>query len=476
MELGNQESGEPVRHERPSRFGPYTLVSKLGSGGMGVVHLALCPAGRGEPQTPLVVKRLHPFLLDEPHLIEMFLDEGRLATFFDHPNVVRTVEVGEVEGVHFLAMEYLEGRSLLQMLQATRAQRKKVVPPAILCRIVCDILDGLHYAHELVDDSGRPLRIVHRDISPGNVFVTTDGYAKLLDFGVAKAVTQKNQTKVGMLKGKISYVAPEQIVGAPVDRRIDIWSTGVVLIEALTGESPFAGRTDIEVLHKLADLDVDPFIDGLIANRWPAGIVETARLALRRDPDKRYATAQQMRRALRRYLKAVPASHADVARYLRWLFEEELEEERARLGSALSSVGVAPETWRPPPPPSPAPRAEGTKRRRRRRRKDSLWISIAATSFAAAIGIVSAIIVSRRGPSSIEERASESVIEAVGAGEGSSVEPGQPAAGEVTGAERPEFSPEEDQPSTDIDGESSEVVGAGRRDARPSMRPAKRAN
>src|SRR5258706_5274954 len=236
--------------------GKFRLVAELGRGGMGKVYLALVsgPAGFNKLQ---VVKRLRPELAQEHDSVTMFLDEARLAARLSHANVVQTNEVGEEDGHYFIAMEYLEGQSLDTLVRRSAAQPdSRGVPLAIHLRILSDALAGLHHAHELTDFDGSPLQLVHRDVTPQNVFVTYDGIAKLLDFGIAKAATSAHETRAGTFKGKCAYMAPEQIVGDHVDGRADLFSMGAVLWQAATGQRLWKGETDMKIFNRVLNGDI----------------------------------------------------------------------------------------------------------------------------------------------------------------------------------------------------------------------------
>jgi serine/threonine-protein kinase len=227
-------------------FGKYQLCAKLGSGGQAEVYLALMKGPAGWSKL-VVLKRLRSPVGGDAQLVSMFLDEARLAARLGHPNVVHTYEVGDHAGEYFIAMEYLEGQPMNKVARTPEARRR--MRPAMWARVAAEALSGLHYAHELADYDGTPLGIVHRDVSPHNIFVTYDGEVKLVDFGVAKALTNNEKTETGALKGKVSYMAPEQAMGTP-DRRADLFSMGCVLWEFLTGQKLFDGEA-VFVLNRL---------------------------------------------------------------------------------------------------------------------------------------------------------------------------------------------------------------------------------
>src|SRR5262245_17105669 len=214
----------------PGMASRYHPIAELGQGGMADVLLAMMQGAAGFRKL-VVLKRLRPNLADDAELLAMFSDEARLAARLNHPNVVQTYEVGYDAGRHFIAMEWLDGQPLHRLLKAAWAY--DALPLDVHLFILCEALRGLHYAHELQDFDGTRLEVVHRDVSPQNVFLTYEGQVKLVDFGVAKAHARSTDTQVGVVKGKVAYMAPEQALGCPVDRRADVFSVGVMLWEAV---------------------------------------------------------------------------------------------------------------------------------------------------------------------------------------------------------------------------------------------------
>ncbi len=280
------------------RFGKYRSLGRIGHGGMADVFLAV---GRGPAgfNKLVVLKRLHDAAASDEMYREMFLDEARLAARLNHPNVVQTYEVFEHEGAYFITMEYLEGQPLSRIARECGRRGIRLRHP-IYARIASDVLCGLHYAHDACDYDGTPLQIVHRDVSPQNVFVTYNGQVKVVDFGIAKAERSNTKTQAGIFKGKAAYMAPEQLEGGEIDRRVDIFTTGIVLWELLVGRRLMAAESTAKTLVRLlqekvprvAEVvpDVDPRLDRIVAR------------ALERDPEARYQTAGQMREALEQYL------------------------------------------------------------------------------------------------------------------------------------------------------------------------------
>jgi serine/threonine-protein kinase len=273
---------------------------------MADVFLAVAegPAGSGFSKLG-VVKRLRENLADDPEFVSMLVDEARIAARLNHPNVVQTNEVGEVGAQYFIAMEYLDGQPL-HRIQYRSAQRLKSGQPPLLTKeqqqlIIAETLAGLHHAHELCDYDGTPLHIVHRDITPHNVFVTYDGQVKVVDFGIAKAVGRASETRQGVVKGKVRYMAPEQAVGKPVDRRADIFSAGIMLWEAVTGQRMWKDRDDLQIVQSLVSGDLPPSpraVDPTVHET----IDRICRKALASRPEDRYATAEEFRVDLEQHL------------------------------------------------------------------------------------------------------------------------------------------------------------------------------
>ncbi|MBL9039185.1 MAG: serine/threonine protein kinase, partial [Archangium sp.] len=225
------------------QYGKYFLVRKLAEGGMAEIFLAKQLGVEGFEKN-VVVKRMLAHLSGRPDFVTMFLDEARLAASLSHPNIVQILDLGFEAGCYFIAMEYLAGEDMSAIIR-TCASRRSLVPLPIALRIVADAARGLHFAHTVTDANGRPMNIVHRDVSPSNVFVTYTGQVKVLDFGIARAESRVSTTKAGVVKGKYQYMSPEQAAALPVDGRSDVYSLGVCLYEAVTNTRPFARDTDL---------------------------------------------------------------------------------------------------------------------------------------------------------------------------------------------------------------------------------------
>jgi serine/threonine-protein kinase len=309
--------------ERLDRF---ELIAELASGGMATVFLARLSGAAGF-QRLVAIKRLHPHLAREPEFVEMFLDEARLAARIHHPNVVPIQEVGESDQGYYLVMDYIEGDTLARVLAKASKSGGKV-PYGVTIRILLDVLAGLHAAHEMRDDHGAPLEIVHRDVSPQNILVGVDGVARVVDFGVARAASRLSTTRSGQLKGKLAYMAPEQARGGVVDRRADLFACGIVLWESLATKRLFKGDGEAETLNRVlydpiaAPTSVRPDV--------PMALEAVCMKALSRDVDQRYATAQEFGDELEKAARALNSvgSVRDVAECLQEVIGSDLSQQR----------------------------------------------------------------------------------------------------------------------------------------------------
>src|SRR6478609_2944601 len=239
-----------------SRLGKYEIIERLATGGMAEIFLARASGMLGF-QKLVVIKRILPHLASRNDFIQMFLDEARIATTLNHPNVVQTYEVGVQGKSYFLVMEYLAGEDIRSVARAL-ARKAQKVPVEHALQMIIGVASALHYAHEKRDFDGKPLDIVHRDVTPQNVIISYDGGVKLLDFGIAKASNRINETRTGSFKGKVPYLSPEQTRGEQLDRRTDIYSLGILLWEITLGRRLFRGDTDFQILRQIADGAVTP--------------------------------------------------------------------------------------------------------------------------------------------------------------------------------------------------------------------------
>jgi serine/threonine-protein kinase len=311
-------------------LGRYALYSEIAAGGMASVHIGRLMGPVGFSKT-VAIKRMHPQFAKDPEFVSMFLDEARLAARIRHPNVVSTLDIVATGGELFLVMEYVEGESLARLRSALR-RTGGTFQPAQAVSIVAGSLHGLHAAHEARNERGEPLQIVHRDMSPQNLLVGVDGIARVLDFGVAKAIGRAHTTRDGRLKGKMAYMAPEQLEGKKVDRRTDIWAAGVVLWEALTMRRLFKGENDVEVFGKVLKGEIEP--PSAIVEGVPPALDHVVRKALERAPDERFATAREMARALEACMPPVAAG--DLGEFVSTVARAHLDA-RAQLVAAIES-------------------------------------------------------------------------------------------------------------------------------------------
>ena len=336
----------------PKVVGRHRVLLELGRGGMATVYLAATQGTAGVTKLVVLKTLLHELEM-EPEALTMFLDEARLAAQLNHGNIVQTYEVAEEGGRHFIVMEYLDGQSLAQVLRRTD-QRGTPLPLAMHLRVLMQILEGLHYTHELRGYDGVPLLPVHRDVSPQNVFVTFDGRAKLLDFGVAKAKTSTTHTAAGLVKGKIAYMCPEQITGAPVDRRADIYSVGCMLWAAAAGRKLWKDAIDVRILHDVVNGQVP--LPSSVNPECDPELERIVMKALAKLPDERYRTALELQEELERFCDAKGFQHRsrDCARFLSELFGDFRAEMAARIERelAVTNSGIVKPFLGPTPSPA----------------------------------------------------------------------------------------------------------------------------
>lgn len=342
--------------ENVERLDRFELIAELASGGMATVFLARLGGVAGF-QRFVAIKRLHPHLASDRDFIQMFLDEARIAARLHHPQVVPILEIGESEKGYYLVMEYIEGDTLARLM-ARSAQSQKPLPTRVAVRAALDALAGLHAAHELVDDEGKPLEIVHRDVSPQNILVGVDGSARITDFGVARAASRLTSTKSGQLKGKLSYMAPEQARGKGIDRRADVFAMGIVLWELLARKRLFKGDGgEAETLNKVMNEPIPHVKD---ANpELPQALADACMRALERDIEKRPATAAIFAEELEKAANdaGLLGAHRDVAAHLEAVIGTDISQQRDAVRAWLarsepSRQGDARVDATPPPPKS----------------------------------------------------------------------------------------------------------------------------
>jgi serine/threonine protein kinase len=313
----------------------YELLRPIATGGMATVWLAKLRGKRGFEKL-FAVKTIRTELAADAQFEEMFLDEARIASSIQHPNVAQILDLGEQEGVLFIVMEWVDGDSLAK-IRKLLAKKQTKVPVGMSLRLLADACAGLHAAHELRDEAGEPLGIVHRDVSPHNILVATSGSVKVIDFGIAKAKKrQQGQTRTGIVKGKVQYMAPEQVKkGGIVDRRADVWALGICLHELIAGDLPHGGEDDVGVVRRLMS-DEAP----LVAANLPQPIARLMERSIAVDPDARFPTAAGMQRAIEGAMKELgeSTSSEDVAGLLRAELPDLALQRKEAVGKAIEEA------------------------------------------------------------------------------------------------------------------------------------------
>ncbi|MBW2452862.1 MAG: serine/threonine protein kinase [Deltaproteobacteria bacterium] len=315
-------SAPDVGGELPGTFflGRYRVVDEIGVGGMASVHLARVD-GPGGFQKWVAIKRIHPHLVEDDQFVDMFLDEARIAAGINHANVAQVFDLGKDDNTYWIAMEYLHGEPLREIMRHVE-DRKQQVPFHLAARICADAAEGLHGAHELRGRNGQLLNLVHRDVTPHNLFLTYDGNTKVVDFGIAKVVDRLASTRAGTLKGKLAYMSPEQVRGQEVDRQTDIFALGVVLWELTTNQRLFRMDTDLDTLEKVQACVVPQ--PSTIIPSYPPELEMVVMKALSQRKEDRFGTAREFSRSLQRYLmkEGIFVGPEDVGDYVQMIFGE----------------------------------------------------------------------------------------------------------------------------------------------------------
>jgi serine/threonine-protein kinase len=347
-----------------ARFGKYVPITRLATGGMAEVYLARLDGAAGF-QKHVALKLILPELAEDERFITMFRDEARIAAQLSHPNICQIYELGEHDGQYFIAMEYLDGVPLGTLM--------KQLPPAfsagdarMLVGLILQACEGLHHAHELVRPDGRRVELVHRDVSPPNLFVTAGGALKVLDFGIARARDVSARTRSGQVKGKYPYMAPEQLRGEELDRRVDVFAIGVVAFEMLAGQRLFRRETDYLVFQAITEEPIPTLAS--VRPDAPAGLCTAVDRALARDREQRWPTTRAFGEALLAELPSLGGapSPAALAEWVQARVGDQLERRRATIQSALALADAEP--LDPTNPESPVARARRTPAPRRRTR------------------------------------------------------------------------------------------------------------
>lgn len=380
----------------PARFGKYLLLDKIATGGMAELYRAKITGVQGFEKL-IAIKKILPHLAHEEDLVECFIDEAKLAALLNHQNIVQIYDFGSLEGTYYIAMQYLFGKDLRRIL--SKAEKKGMALGLEYgLYIASRICSGLEYAHNLKDFQGKPLQLIHRDISPQNILITYEGDVKIVDFGIAKAAARSTLTQAGMIKGKVAYMSPEQAGGQAIDYRSDIFSAGILLYELTTGKRLFQGET-MEILSKVREARFDP--PETVAE-LPERVCAVIHKSLAQDPDQRYQSSAEMMADLEACIHELslwPTS-SGLGRIMRALFEEEIaEEEKAIQRSTEVKVPPLqeehPKTRKAPPVARPEPESGRPERpaqpRSERKQPLGLWIG-AAVAVLIVIGAVVALL------------------------------------------------------------------------------------
>jgi tRNA A-37 threonylcarbamoyl transferase component Bud32 len=341
------------------QLGDYSILEHLATGGMAEVYLAR-KVGVGRFEKLVVIKRIRPELTNDARTTGLFLDEARLVATLEHPNIAQVYEIDQVGDSYFIVMEYVQGADLRRLIQASR-KRKTPIPLDDAIYVITHVCAALHYAHEKRDHAGRPLDIVHRDISPSNVLVSHDGAVKVCDFGIASGRDRETETIQGVIKGKLSYLSPEQCRSEPLDRRSDVFAIGILLYELSTSTKLFEAASEFELLRTIVEAPIKP-PSRLIAG-YPEGLSDIVMKALAKRPENRYATAQEMQLALESFgrERKLEMSSINIARLMSVLFVKPAGGGRPahgfHEGDADTDVDTG-EQRAAEPAPAPAPRPE----------------------------------------------------------------------------------------------------------------------
>ncbi len=313
-------------------LGRYRVVDEIGVGGMASVHLARMD-GPGGFQKWVAIKRIHPHLVEDDQFVDMFLDEARIAAGINHANVAQVFDLGKDDNTYWIAMEYLHGEPLREVMRRAEERRLRL-SPELAARICSDAAEGLHAAHELRGKNGQLLGLVHRDVTPHNLFLTYDGYTKVVDFGIAKVADRLSSTRAGTLKGKLAYMSPEQVRGIEVDRTTDVFALGVVLWELTTNQRLFRMDTDLDTLEKVQACVVPP--PSTIVPDYPIELESVVMKALAKHKQDRFQTAREFSRALQNFLmrSGIFVGSEEVAHFVQQVFVDRIQKREAHLAWA----------------------------------------------------------------------------------------------------------------------------------------------
>ncbi|MBL4634776.1 MAG: serine/threonine protein kinase, partial [Kofleriaceae bacterium] len=332
---------------KPIHFGKYYLLERINVGGMAEVFRAKHFGVEGFERL-VAVKRILPSIAEDKEFIAMFIDEAKIAVMLNHANIAQVFDLGQENGAYYIALEHIHGRDLRAIFDRNRDQGNPMPVPQA-CFISMKVCEGLDYAHNKRDETGRDLKLVHRDVSPQNVLVSFDGEVKIIDFGIAKAAGKGSQTQAGILKGKFGYMSPEQVRGLPVDRRSDVFACGIVLYELLTGERLFVGESDFSTLEKVRNVEILP--PSTYNRKIQPELERIVLKALAKDVEDRYQNAIDLHDELQAfvYTSGEFYSRKDLASWMKQMWAKEIQEETIKIASYRDMA---------PPPQSPSPQPQ----------------------------------------------------------------------------------------------------------------------
>lgn len=318
-----EELAPPDAGDRNSDYGRYFLLDRIATGGMAEVFRAKRKGVEGFEKI-VALKRILPHLSTDKDFVEMFIAEAKMVASLSHPNIAQIFDLGKIEDSYYIAMEYVEGRDLRSILTQIR-KAEKTIPVDLAALILSKVGSALEYAHRHRDSDGRELRIVHRDVSPQNILISTEGEIKLVDFGIAKAAIKASHTDTGSLRGKLLYMSPEQAWGKPIDKRSDIFALGAVFFEMLTGHLLFSGSSELSILERVREARFLP--PSSLNPAVPIELEAVVTRALQKDPNQRYQDASELLKDLDRYLHRRPGvSPAELSRFTSELFAADAAE------------------------------------------------------------------------------------------------------------------------------------------------------
>lgn len=320
-------------------FGKYTLLDRIDVGGMAEVFLAKWAGAEGFERT-IAIKRILPHMAEDEGFVRMFIDEAKIASSLTHPNIAQIFDLGRADDHLFIALEYIHGKDL-RAIWKLHHDHDRIMPLALSCHCALKVAEALHYAHFAEGPGGRPLGLIHRDVSPQNVLVSYEGEVKVIDFGLAKAAGRSSQTQAGVVKGKLAYMSPEQAHGATIDLRSDVYALGIVLWELLAGERLFFSANDVETILRVQRGDV--FSPRRHNPAIPEDLERVVGLALQRDVSERYQTAMELHDDLQAFVHSagLRLSADTVGDYLRKAFPVRQADEPITVEDAI-----------PPDPPT----------------------------------------------------------------------------------------------------------------------------